>query len=61
MAGCDAGIRCLSYAAWNLWQLGYPEQALKRCNEGSRIGSSAVPYLWSSFGRDLYRRAGLPP
>jgi predicted ATPase len=29
----DAGVRCLSYAAWTLWQLGYPDQALKRGNE----------------------------
>ena len=31
--GADAGVRCLSYAAWTLWQLGYPDQALKRGNE----------------------------
>jgi class 3 adenylate cyclase/predicted ATPase len=31
--GADAGVVCLSYAAWTLWQLGYPEQALKRGNE----------------------------
>jgi predicted ATPase len=29
----DAAVRCLSYAAWTLWQLGYPDQALKRGNE----------------------------
>jgi class 3 adenylate cyclase/predicted ATPase len=32
--GADAGVVCLSYAAWTLWQLGYPDQALKRVNEG---------------------------
>jgi predicted ATPase len=31
--GLDAGVNCLSYAAWTLWHLGYPEQALKRGNE----------------------------
>jgi class 3 adenylate cyclase/predicted ATPase len=31
--GVDAGVYCLSYAAWTLWQLGYPTQALKRGNE----------------------------
>ncbi len=31
--GLDAGVICLSYAAWTLWQLGYPDQALKMGNE----------------------------
>ena len=31
--GIDAQVYCLIYAAVNLWQLGYPEQALKRGNE----------------------------
>jgi len=29
----DAGVRSLSYAAMTLWQLGYPDQALKRGTE----------------------------
>jgi predicted ATPase len=29
----DGGVRCLSYAAWTLWHLGYPDQALKRGSE----------------------------
>jgi predicted ATPase len=29
----DAGVACLSIDVWNLWQLGYPDQALKRANE----------------------------
>ncbi len=29
----DAEVYCLSYGAWTLWQLGYPDQALKRGNE----------------------------
>jgi len=32
-AGTDARVHYLSYAAWTLWQLGYPDQALKRSNE----------------------------
>jgi class 3 adenylate cyclase/predicted ATPase len=32
--GIDLGVYCLSYVAWLLWQLGYPEQALKRNHEG---------------------------
>ena len=31
--GADAGVYCLSYAAWTLWHLGYPDEALKRANE----------------------------
>lgn len=28
--GYDSGIHCLSFAAWALWLLGYPDQALKK-------------------------------
>jgi predicted ATPase len=31
--GADAGVNSLSYAAVTLWQLGYPERALKRGDE----------------------------
>jgi predicted ATPase len=31
--GIDAGVLCLSYAPCTLWQLGYPDQAVKQCNE----------------------------
>ena len=31
--GYDAGVACLSYAAWTLWHLGYPDQALRRSCE----------------------------
>ena len=31
--GYDPGVMCLSYAAWALWFLGYPDQALKRSQE----------------------------
>jgi predicted ATPase len=30
--GGDAGVYCLTHAAMTLWQLGYPDQALKRSN-----------------------------
>lgn len=29
----DPRVDCLSYAAWTLWYLGYPDQALKRSHE----------------------------
>jgi predicted ATPase/DNA-binding winged helix-turn-helix (wHTH) protein len=31
--GYDAGVACLSYAAWTLWHLGYADQAAKRSYE----------------------------
>jgi predicted ATPase len=31
--GGHPGVLCLSYVAWTLWFLGYPDQALKRSNE----------------------------
>lgn len=31
--GQDPGLACLSYAAWTLWLLGYPEQARQRRHE----------------------------
>jgi DNA-binding winged helix-turn-helix (wHTH) protein/predicted ATPase len=31
--GQDPGVACLVYAAWQLWYLGYPEQALARGQE----------------------------
>src|SRR5262249_20776137 len=31
--GHDPGVVCLSFAAWALWHLGYPDQALKRSQE----------------------------
>jgi tetratricopeptide (TPR) repeat protein len=32
-AGHDPGVCCLAHAAWCLWMLGYPDQALKRSRE----------------------------
>jgi tetratricopeptide (TPR) repeat protein len=31
--GLDARIVCFTHAAWALWQLGYPDQAIRRGNE----------------------------
>ena len=31
--GLDLGVWCLSCGAWPLWLLGYPEQAIQRCQE----------------------------
>jgi predicted ATPase/class 3 adenylate cyclase len=32
-SGQDPGVACLSHAAWTMWALGYPDQALKRSQE----------------------------
>jgi predicted ATPase len=56
--GADAGIRCLSYAAWNLWQLGYPDQALKRCNEAVALAQAlSHPFglAWAEIFIDVLR------
>jgi class 3 adenylate cyclase/predicted ATPase len=29
----DPGVMCLCYSAWALWELGYPDEAMKRANE----------------------------
>lgn len=31
--GYDSGVHCLSFLAWALWYLGYPDQALRRIHE----------------------------
>jgi class 3 adenylate cyclase/predicted ATPase len=31
--GQDPGMACLTYAAWDLWLLGYPDQALRNINK----------------------------
>ncbi len=40
--GVDAGITCLSYAAWTLWHLGYPDEALRRGNEALALAQFSV-------------------
>ena len=52
--------RC--YAAWSLWYLGYPDQALKRCNEALTLAKElshpfSVVFVLNTFtGVHLYRR-----
>jgi predicted ATPase len=31
--GYDSGVHCLSFGAWALWYLGYPDQALRRIHD----------------------------
>ena len=41
----DPRVDCLSYAAWTLWSLGYPDQALKRSHEALALAAGAVSPL----------------
>ena len=43
--GQDFGVTCLDVAAWALWHLGYPDQALKRSNEAFTLAQKlSHPY-----------------
>ncbi len=43
--GVDPGVYCLCFAAWNLWCLGYPDQALKSLQDALRLAYELVhPY-----------------
>jgi predicted ATPase len=63
--GADAGVICLSYAVWTLWQLGYPDEALKRGNEAFALAqglSHPFTLAWAEFLPVLlrqYRREAL--
>jgi DNA-binding winged helix-turn-helix (wHTH) protein/predicted ATPase len=43
--GQDHGVACLSYTAWVLWFLGYPDQALRRSHEALSLAQElSHPY-----------------
>jgi predicted ATPase len=53
--GTDPAVICLSYAAWALWLLGYPDQARRRSSEAlmlaqelSHSPSLAVALVWAT-------------
>jgi len=60
----DPGVLCLSYAAWVLWLLGYPDQALRRSHEALALAQElSHPFSLAfalSFTARLhqYRREG---
>ncbi len=50
-AGFDHVVFCLSYAAWTLWHLGYPDQALTRGNEALALAQGlSHPYSLALAG-----------
>jgi DNA-binding winged helix-turn-helix (wHTH) protein/predicted ATPase len=58
--GVALGVRCLSMAAWTLWCLGYPTQALRRSQEALALAQSlAHPYslgLSQHYAASLHHR-----
>jgi predicted ATPase len=60
----DPRVDCLSFAAWTLWYLGYPDQALKRSHEAVALAEglshpfSLAYALGSAAGFHLLRREG---
>ena len=62
--GADPGVACLSYAAWSLWMLGYPDQALKRIHEAlilaqelSHPHSLAFAFIFAAYVHRFRREA----
>jgi predicted ATPase len=47
--GADPGVFCLSYVAWTLWHLGYPDQALKRVNEALALAQALFDPFSQAF------------
>jgi predicted ATPase len=56
------GVRCLAMAAWTLWCLGYPTQALRRSQEAQALAQSlAHPYslgLSQHYAASLHHHRG---
>ena len=52
--GIAPGVACLAYAAPTLWSLGYPEQALQRCQEALTLAQEFEQQFAPQF-RLLYR------
>jgi predicted ATPase len=57
--GLDPGIACLSHAAWTLWVLGYPEQALKRASQALAVAqelSHPLSVAWAQWCAGVLHR-----
>jgi predicted ATPase/DNA-binding winged helix-turn-helix (wHTH) protein len=53
LSGQDHGIVCLSFAAWVLWFLGYPDQALQRSQEALRLAQELSHPFSRAFALNL--------
>ena len=40
--GYDSGVHCLSFGAWGLWYLGYPDQALRRIHDARTLAQEVA-------------------
>ena len=47
--GLDAGIACVAYDAWDLWLLGYQEQALQRSDDALSLAQEASHQYTRAF------------
>ena len=60
--GQDPGVFCLSYDAWALWFLGYPDQAVERINEAltlARQGGHVYSRVFAlTFGARIHQCRG---
>src|SRR5262249_30760140 len=58
--GYDSGVHCLSFGAWALWYLGYPDQALRRIHEALTLAQELSHPFSFAFALWLYqlRREG---
>jgi predicted ATPase len=60
--GLDSEVQCLSYLSYTLWELGYPDQALRCINEAVALAREISHPYSLAFGEDfrtflhLYRR-----
>jgi predicted ATPase len=52
--GFDAGVTSLSYVAMTLWQLGYPDQALKRGNEALALAQTLLHPFSLAFAEHYF-------
>jgi class 3 adenylate cyclase/predicted ATPase len=48
--GYDSGVACLGFAAWALWFLGYPDQALRRAQDALSVGRELAHPFSLAFG-----------
>ncbi len=52
----DPGVACLSYAAWTLWCLGYPEQALQKMQEALTLARESLHPFSLAWGLNFAGR-----
>ncbi|NOT55639.1 MAG: AAA family ATPase [Deltaproteobacteria bacterium] len=55
----DPGVVCLTYMAWSLWHLGYPEQAMKRAPEAFALAQELSHSSSSAWAVNLATKVHL--